>query len=336
MKTTLSRLIGLLVVTSIALFFSCNNKVNVEKHLQELKQKGTAINNDFKKIRLEVENLSHQIEVLYKQQQEILPLVDTKKYQLAANGVFYKPTDDGGSAVFVSGYYPVNETIKRVVYFTEPIDTAFKSLVKKYPEIVQVYYNDKYSLNRIYPFFDVLSQYEAKMNIPGFNFYYLADLKHNPGKKSLWVNEPYVDPAGRGWMVSAIAPVYVDDSLAGVPGIDVTINSITQRYIKDSTESMHLIIDHTGVIVAAEEETINLLSFPPLYDHKYIETIKQDTYRKDQYNVSLSKDVNVRNMATEILVNKKEQTEVVLNNEKFITIATHIPELNWYILEIIK
>ena len=332
----LRNLMGLILVISIFLSFSCNNKVDVPKHLQDLKQKGTAINNDFKKIRLEVENLSHQIEDLYKHQQEIIPTVDTKKYQLAANGVFYKPIDDGGSAVFVSGYYPVNEAIKHVVYFTEPLDTNFKSLVKKYPEIVQVYYNDKHSLNRIYPFFDVLSQYEAKLNIPSFNFYYLADLKHNPEKKSLWVNEPYVDPAGRGWMVSAIAPVYVRDSLVGVPGIDVTINNITQRYIKDSTESMYVIIDHTGVIVAAEEETINLLSFPPLYDHKYIETIKQDTYRKDQYNISLSKDVNVRTMATEILVNKKEQTEVMLNNEKFTTIATHIPELNWYILEIIK
>jgi hypothetical protein len=54
----------------------------------------------------------------------------------------------------------------------------------------------------------VLSQYEAKMDIPSFNFYYLADSKHNPERKSLWLSEPYVDPAGRGWMVSAVAPVY--------------------------------------------------------------------------------------------------------------------------------
>ncbi len=317
-------------------FWSCNSKLSLEEKQQSLKEKATNINNDFKKIRLEIDLLASQITKLYENQAEILPGIDKKKYEFASNGVFTKPVDDGGSAIFVSGFYPITETVKNVVYFTEPIDTAFKSLVKKYPEIVQVYYNDEYALNRIYPFFDVLSQYEAMMDIPSFNFYYLADKKHNPEKKSLWISEPYVDPAGRGWMVSAIAPVYFKDNLEGVPGIDVTINLITKRYVQDSINSMILIIDNSGAIVAAQEETINLLSFPPLFDHKYIETIKQDTYRKELYNLALSKESNVRAMANEVLKNKKEIVETEINGEKMSIIAAHIPELNWYLLEIIK
>jgi len=322
----------------VVIFSCCNNKEKLRLAQEQAanREKAANINNDFMKIRLEVDTLAAEIAKLYERQDEILPGIDTKKYQLASNGVFTKPVDDGGSAIFVSGFYPVNEKIKKAVYFTEPIDTAFKTLVAKYPEIVQLYYNDKYSLNRIYPYFDVLSQYEAKMDIPAFNFYYLADEKHNPEKKSLWISEPYVDPAGRGWMVSAIAPVYYNDSLEGVPGIDVTINMITKRYVLDNPTSMTIIIDNSGAIVAAQEGTINLLSFPPLFDHKYIETIKQDTYRKELYNLALSKEATVRQIATEILDQKKDIVKAEINGEKITVIAAHIPELNWYLLEILR
>ena len=318
--------------------FSCSNNSNREIAIKkkQLAEKALAINSDFKIIRDEVFQLAIEIQDLYNKQDSILPTIDKSKYQLAANGVFTKPVDDGGSAVFVSGCYPVNEIIKKGVYFTEPIDKTFKKLVNKYPEIVQVYYNDEYSYNRIYPYFDVLSQYEAKMNIPEFNFYYLADAKHNPEKASLWVNEPYIDPAGRGWMVSAIAPAYYNNKLVGVPGIDVTINTITERYILDSKESMTMIIDNTGTIVAAQEASFYLLSFPPLSDHKYIETIKQDTYRKEAYNLKLSKEENVRNLAIEILENKKDITDTNINGNKITVISEHIPELDWYLLEVIN
>lgn len=99
---------------------------------------------------------------------------------------------------------------------------------------------------------------------------------------------------------------------------------------------MNLIIDNSGTIVSAQEEIINMLSFPPLFEHKYIETIKQDTYRKEQYNLALSKEINVRNMANEILKNKKEVVEAEINGEKITVIAEHIPELNWVLLKIMK
>jgi hypothetical protein len=329
----ISTFLLLILITS-----ACNNSKKDELLREQLalKEKASKIDNDFKKIRLEVHTLAALITKLYERQDEILPHVNKKKYRLESNGVFTKPVDDGGSAIFVSGFYPVTAKIRKTVYFTEPIDTIFKALVAKYPEIVQVYYNDKYSLNRIYPYFDVLSQYEVKMDIPGFNFYYLADEKHNPARKSLWISEPYVDPAGRGWMVSAIAPVYFGGSMEGVPGIDVTINTITKRYVLDNNSSMTIIIDNSGAIVAAQEGTINLLSFPPLFDHKYIETIKQDTYRKELYNMALSKEPNVRKIANEILKEKRELVETEIKGEKITILASHIPELNWYLLEILK
>jgi hypothetical protein len=318
--------------------FGCNssNQNVVRVHQADLEEKARQINEDLGKIRKEVMWLAGEIAYLYDRQDSILPHIDQSKYKLAANGVFTKPIDDGGSAVFVSGYYPVNDAIRKIVYFTEPIDGTFKKLVKRFPEIVQVYFNDKHALNRIYPFFDVLSQYEAKMNIPEFNFYFLADAAHNPKREAVWVNEPYIDPAGRGWMVSAIAPVYYKGNLVGVPGIDITVNTVTNRYIQDKAESNLLIIDNTGTIVSAQESTVNLLSFPPLSDHKYIETIKQDTYRKESYNLKLSKEENVRKIGIEILDKKNTLFQTEINGNKLTVLAFHIPETDWYLLEIMN
>ena len=39
----------------------------------------------------------------------------------------------------------------------------------------------------------------------------------------------YLDPAGHGWMMSAIAPVYRDDFLEGVVGIDITVSGILEQ-----------------------------------------------------------------------------------------------------------
>lgn len=329
---------AILLVIMVAVAISCKNNpgLKLKEEQENLREKAGNINRDFQTIRFEIDTLAVKIYHMFEIQDEILPKVDRSKYKFASNGVFMKPVDDGGSAIFVTGYYPITEDVKKVVYFTEPIDSSFIELVKKYPEIVQLYFNDKSAVNRIYPYFDVLSQYEPKMDIPGYNFYYLADLKHNPEKKSLWVNEPYVDPAGRGWMVSAIAPVYYKNELVGVPGIDVTINRIMKRYITDDPESMIMIIDNTGAIVAAQESIINLLSFPPLFEHKYVETIKQDTYRKETYNLSLSKEARVRELADDILKKKSELAKIEMNGEELTVISAFIPELSWYLIKIIR
>jgi hypothetical protein len=332
----MNRLVGLIAFS--LLFFSCGqspkSKYNVE--LQALQAKADLVNRDFRKIRLEIDVIASQIEELYKNQDSILLSINRSKYEFANNGVFYKPVDDGGSAIFVSGFYPIDKEVQKIVFFTEPIDTPFVKLVSRYPEIVQVYYNDKNSINRIYPFFDVLSQYEARMDIPSFNFYYMADAKHNPDHKSLWLSEPYVDPAGRGWMISAISPVYFKGVLAGVAGIDVTINLITQRYVLDNPKCMTMIVDNTGAIVTAQENVINLLSFPPLFDHKYIETIKQDTYRKEVYNLRLSKTAEIRRVAVDLLEKHKSWMEAEINGEKVTFLSVLIPELNWHLIDVIQ
>lgn len=226
----------------------------------------------------------------------IIAGVDTNRYREAAGGVYYKAVDDGGPALWVSGVVPVDDTIRRIAWATEGIDDELRAMLRESPAVVQAYYNDRNSLNRIYPPFDVLSQYEPRMNIPEFNFYYLADASHNPERKVVWVDEPYVDPAGRGWMVSCIAPVYVSNTLMGVVGLDVTVDGIVENFLQPEHRGW-VLVDRKGTIVAATETAIEHLRMPPLTDHRYINTVRSDRYRSEDYNMLQSPSPDVRQLA---------------------------------------
>ncbi len=318
--------------------FGCSqNEINKAELSENLRRTSSAINHDFSLIREEVEKLASYTASLYEpsNQKKYLLEADRTKYVLSGSGVFYKPLNDGNSAVFVSGYFPVNEMIKEIVYFTEPLDSQFKSIIKKFPEVVQAYYNDRYAYNRIYPYFDVLAQYEPKMNIPAFNFYYLADKQHNPEKKAVWVKEPYVDPAGRGWMISAIAPVYSDGILVGVPGLDVTISTITDRYIT-TLDNAFIILDSNGIVVSINESLAGLFSLPQLQEHTYLETVKHDTYRAENFNLLNSRSKKIRKAINSIYYEGKQEVMFSKDGDNITILSEKIPELGWHILLVSK
>jgi len=312
---------------------SCNSirKDKLEEQLKTARQIAGDINTDFEKVREQVTLFAASTQKAYESKAAILPTIDKSAYATAENGCFYKKKEDGKSALWVSGYYPITQDVKEVAYFTEAIDTSMERIIKVMPEVVQAYFNDKSSLNRIYPWFDVLAQYQPKMDIPKFNFYYLADAKHNPERKSVWVNEPYVDPAGRGWMVSAIAPVYQNDVLEGVCGLDVTISTITDRYV-DKINNISAIFARSGVLVASSEKAIPLMGMPVFKEHKYIETIKENTFKADDYNLLKTRIHEVRNMAEAFFTRGEEQFVLKSGTQEFQVVACSIKELDWILL----
>lgn len=316
----------------------CSCGLDTEKRVQEeklnLESITRKISDDFLVIKNRVKALADQITELYEKQDEYDFASHKEKYSVSPQGVLYKPEDDGGSAVFVSGVIPVDDKIKRIVSFTSPLDEPFKNIIKELPSVVQVYYNDEYSYNRIYPFFEVLSQYEPGMDIPSFNFYYLADPKHNPDKNAVWVDEPYVDPAGRGWMISAIAPVFYNDRLVGVPGLDVTVNKIIDKYL-DGQPSV-FIVDKTGVLVAVNHKLVHLLSLPPLENHQYLETIKSDKYRKNDFNLLKSKDRTIREMAASIINGQQRDYAFSTDDKHYRAVSVVMKDLGWTIVSILE
>lgn len=303
-------------------------------HAAATRELAAQINTDLGRIRAEVEQLARFIAQLYPRKDELVAAADPSKYTLAPNGAFYKPVNDGTAALWISGVVPITDEVKAVAYLTEPADAELIRICRAVPEVAQAYFNDRHSLNRIYPWFETLAQYPAKMNIPEFNFYYLADAAHNPARKGTWVDEPYVDPAGRGWMISAIAPVYQADVLQGVAGLDVTISDIVTRYMR-TNQAPSAVIARSGVLVAATESAIQLLEMPPLKDHKYLETVKQDTFKADTYNVLMSRLRPVRGMAQAVIGQAATTVSVALQGQACTAFSAPVAELGWTVVTLV-
>ena len=107
----------------------------------------------------------------------------------------------------------------------------------------------------------VYEQYGEHIHMEDYNFYYLADKKHNPDKKSVWT-DAYLDPAGNGWMISCITPIYNKEFLEGVSGLDITIERFVNNIldIKLPYDAKMFLVDKNGVILAMPESIEKLLS----------------------------------------------------------------------------
>ena len=186
------------------------------------------------------------------------------------------------------------------VFLTNRLDSAFSRIYNKYDFIAQVYTNSSKQISRVFPAYDIEDLISQDIDVTSFNFYYKGNAENNPSRGPVWIPEVYVDPVGRGWILSLIQPVYDGDSLFAVLGIDITVDEIISRYLERGKEN-YLIVTKNGDIVAGNSEAIELLSFPPLRNHVYRETIQEDNFRISDFNLFNSKNPEVRKMAEKLL-----------------------------------
>lgn len=335
-------LIPLLIVevALIVLYFSSNtisNKQNIEAVRQLAEQEVTqAAQREANGINRQLEGIAGATTFLRQQTENIMigeksTIRDTPaRFAYSKDGAFYSTRDTGGAALFYSGNMLIGEKEREKAYRSAGLDQPYIGIKQAFPLIVQLYYNTFDSMNRIYPYFDVLSQYPAKMDIPSYNFYYEANQKYNPQRKVVWT-DVYVDPAGQGWMTSAIAPVYSGDFLEGVVGVDVTVNTIIRDVLdlKLPWDGYGLLVSRTGTIIAlpnAGEADWGLREFT---DHNYAEVIKKDTFKPADFNL-FDRTANPE-LAKSLRSKSSGVMHANLNGKRIVSWAT-IPETGWKLL----
>lgn len=257
-------------------------------------------------------------------------LDDPGRFAYSKEGVFYTTRDTGGSALFYSGIIPVGSAEREKAYRSAGLDHSYIGIKNAFPLIVQVYYNTFDSLNRIYPYFDVLSQYAPKMDIPSFNFYYEADLKHNPQRKVVWT-DVYVDPAGQGWLTSCIAPVYRGDFLEGVVGTDVTVNTIIRDVLdlKIPWNGYGLLISRSGTIIALPKGGEADWGVREFTSHQYSEAVQKEIFKPLEFNL-FERGKNL-DLSKALRVNPSGLMHADLDTPSIVAWAT-IPETGWKLL----
>ncbi|PID27603.1 MAG: hypothetical protein CSB55_08495 [Candidatus Cloacimonadota bacterium] len=313
-------------ISLILFIVGCSSEVNTEKHFKELNKMAYDINNDLINYRYFVDSLSADLEKLYGNNNKIE--VDTVKYAFHKTGIFYKKINDGRSAVFVSARTKMTEELINDVYKTEPIEDKMIDIYKKSKSIVQIYYNDLHTYNRIYPYLDVLSQFSPVTDISEYCFFYEADPKHNPERKSLWVSVPYIDPAGRGWVLSVISPVYSADQFKGVVGLDLMIPDFIEEGLPDDD---CLVISDEGYLIYASDILAVNFDFPQIGMYKYWDHVVNDKIPDDNFNLIKHRKQKIRDLARK-LSEEENCFSYEFNFKEYLVIKSSIRELNWYLV----
>ena len=258
-------------------------------------------------------------------------LEERGRYVYSSDGVYYTIRDGGsGGALFYSGAVPIGPEQRDKAARTAQLDPLMRDIQQTQPLVGQIYLNTFDSLNRIYPYFDVLSQYAPRMDIPSYNFYYEADAAHNPGRGVVWT-DVYVDPAGQGWMVSSIAPVYRDDFLEGVVGLDVTVATIVDAILNLAIpwEGYGILVSKTGTLLALPSAGEADWGLKELTTHAYTDFIRQNTFKPEAFNV-------YERAGFAALQKQADGVKTLeLNGSQLAAWAT-IPETGWKLLVLVR
>jgi hypothetical protein len=255
---------------------------------------------------------------------------ERNRYAYSPEGVYYTTRDNGGGALFYSGAVPVGPKQREKAWRTARLDPLMRDIQQIHPLVAQIYFNTFDSLNRIYPYFEVLSQYAPRMDIPTYNFYYEADAAHNPGRGVVWT-DVYVDPAGQGWMVSCIAPVYRDDFLEGVVGLDITVGTITDTILNLAIpwNGYGVLVSKTGTLLALPRAGEDDWGLKELTTHAYTDAIRQDTFKPEEFNI-------YRRAGFAGLQNQPEgEAALDLKGAQLAAWAT-IPETGWKLVVLVR
>jgi signal transduction histidine kinase len=263
---------------------------------------------------------------------DIMDRSEKSNLAVSEDGVMYSKEDLGGSASFYSGLTAEKDWEK--VYKLAHLDPLMKQIEKNNDLVASIYFNTWDSYNRIYPWFYTVDQYPTKMDIPEYNFYYLANAENNPDQKTVWT-DVYIDPAGHGWMASAIAPVYNKGFLEGVVGLDVKV-----RAIIDSIQNLTIpwggyavLASSNGTIMALPPQGERDFGLKELTEHSYQQAITKEVFKPDVFN--LYKRDDTADLSSRLLQNTNGFMQITLNGENKLLSWSTIPETQWRLLMIV-
>ncbi len=260
--------------------------------------------------------------------------LERQRHALTDNGVFYTRSDDGRAASFYANSTPVAKQDHAKALRLSQLDPLMRSIQAANPRVASAYFNSWDSYNRIYPFFMTPEQYPHDMVIPDYNFYYLADAKHNPERKVAWT-DVYLDPAGMGWMMSAVAPVYRGDFLEGVVGLDITVGQmlgeIGELDVPWHGYAMLVSRDHNIMALPhAGEEDFGLRE---LTEYSYAEAVRREVLKPEDFN--LGKRAEMQPLLEAMAAGQGNVQEVMLGGRKQLIAWSEIPQTGWQLLLVV-
>ncbi|MCZ7669066.1 MAG: PAS domain-containing protein [Chloroflexi bacterium] len=188
-------------------------------------------------IRLDANHLAQFIGTIYADPDAF----DSQSYWQAIDKMYIAPggqyvnREDDISTIFAPNFVGVNEQYITDLNLSAYLDSIAPAILESDNNTGAVYLIHRDEFTRLYPNiglgFIVSPDYKATDDI----FYAAGTPENNPERDVVWT-PVYDDPAGQGLLVSAIAPIYInEDEFVGVIGIDLGLTGLAANIEEAST-----------------------------------------------------------------------------------------------------
>ena len=247
-----------------------------EDHLSvDSKYTAAEIENVLKEVEADTNKLEMYAAYLYNHPDSVTRYSQDNVYAPAQAGRLFgsiEPNDNSWLVVFPAGTDEngnVSDEVMKEIYLTEFMDIGFRGVAENNPYAVQLYLNTKSEITRGMRFidgqlvrFDAANELSSIESAKVFDFYYLADPEHDPGRQPVWT-ELYWDPAGLGWMVTCSAPVYRGEEFVGTVSIDVTLKKLVENVLNVKIEDtgFAFLMSSNGQAIAFPDRAAGFLGF---------------------------------------------------------------------------
>ena len=251
------------------------------------------------------------------------------------SGCLYQKNLKDGSSFFVpkKSVARMGKDEWRLAIDSAALSPLYRNAVEATPYVVAAYLNtdEPAAMNRYYPFIEKPWEvYPSEVNMKEFNFFYLADKEHNPERKTVWTGV-YLDPAGQGWMLSCIAPVYHGGALKGVVGLDVTFPEMVGgiRNLSLPRGASCLLVAPDGMILSATEEARKLTGLPDLPEYTYASPVMEERTNPEELKLGSIADKELREELQSFLVSDEGARKVEVRAGSFLLAQAEVVSTGW-------
>ena len=237
----------------------------------------------------------------------------------------------GNSSLYLSTNTPLIARIREKMKRTEEMDIRFKSLVDNNANLETAYFISWDNMVRIYPEKkDFHTQFPKDFDLTQYNFYYLANKIHNAERKSIWT-DVHLDPAGKGWMLSNLVPVYQNSFLEGVTGLDLTLSTFSKHLSSNNLQwdAGTLVMDREGNMLTMSRSAENYLGLTEgFHDSSDNKVPEQAVTMKKELNL-VKQDSDVGKHFSDFFNGSDKTSEFTINGEQYLVTKHEVSETGW-------
>ena len=326
----MKKTIILFFITTLITLSCCKNKESKDLNYIQLNQIAKNMNADLEHISNDMNDLTlilnHNISF-------DKPVKWDASYLKKNNTHYFIPYQEKSSAIYLPDHVSLNDHIKKMIINSEEMNSLFIKFIHDNVFVQQIYFLDTNSFLRIYPYTDVYQYLTQPIELKSLLPYQKVNQKPFIEDQSYWVETPYADPYGRGWIISCIEPVYYHDEFIGILSADIPVKKFLEKYFKDQTQIL-ILTDNKGNVICTTQPGCKQFNIPAYRDFSYYKPVTQNILMYNSPPLAKHQNKGMREAIHKLLKNSFKENFYV-DRKKHTIYKAEIKETNWLLLKII-